>query len=102
MYKKLVEEYAENPRDVATVPIRKRERRWFYVFAEKGFLYVCAARRHEGSCNIKEPIRLKEKQLAIMLDIYHRRQNGEAVSSEASRVSLQASYWYGVFADMDW
>ena len=35
-----------------------------------------------------------------MLDIYHRRNAGEKVSREATAVTINQVYWYGVFAEM--
>lgn len=102
MYQKLANEYAANPRDVATVPLNGQGQKWFHVFAEDDRLYVTSGKNHQVICEIKNPICLEERQAEAMLDIYHRRQRGEAVSAEAHKVTFQSAYWYGVFEDMGW
>lgn len=36
-----------------------------------------------------------------MLDLYHRRLKGEAVTNKAIKNSGTSVYWYGIFAEMN-
>lgn len=101
MYQDLVCEYACRPRDVCTVPTTKVEPKWFYVAVEDGALYIEPGRSHSNACHLKRRTRLSESQFETMLDLYHRRQNGEPVSQEAKANTFHQVYWYGIFADVN-
>lgn len=99
MYNQVAQSFQENPRDLHTVPLKAyKAPLWFYVFVKDGILYVTSAKNHLSSSNISGRRPLLPKQFETMLDIYHRRQNGERVSQEAAKATRCQVYWYGVFA----
>ena len=102
MWNKIVKSYLKHPRDVQTQPITNRTARWFYVYVEDGKLYVDSARGKEPSSHITQKRLLAEKDeiCNIMYDIYLRRKKGEHVSAEATAITVNQVYWYGIFADM--
>lgn len=100
MYKDLVSSFENEPRDVCTVPLRKKEPLWFYVYSNDGNLFVEVAKYHTNSSSIKKCRLLKEIECDKMMDIYHRRKRGEAVSKEAVATTRNQIYWYGVFSDL--
>ena len=100
MYKKLIEEFKCNPRDVHTVPLSHREYKWFYVFVDKNNLYIESAHHNEPKCLVKRRL-LQEKECNDILSIYHRRLCGEKISSEAQNCTHSQVYWYGIFAELN-
>lgn len=97
-YENLVSLYEKNPRDIPTVP-RNRQPVWFYVSADCGNLYAEPAREHSPSSRIRFRRRLQKKELEPMLKLYERRKKGEPVSREATQLTVNQVYWYGIFAD---
>lgn len=100
MYAKLVEDFKRNPRDVHTVPVARKEYKWFYVFSDNGYLYVEPAHDHDPKCVVKRRP-LQEKECNDILELYHRRLRGEQVSSKAQECTRSQVYWYGIFSDLN-
>lgn len=101
-WEEILKSYTTNPRDVHTQPLTKRTALWFYVYVEDGKLYVDRAKNNEPSSNLSKRRMLASEveKSAIMYDIYQRRKRGEEVSHEATAITVNQVYWYGVFADM--
>ena len=100
MYKKLIEDFKYNPRDVHTSPLMNKNYKWFYVFVDKNNLYIESAKNHNPNCLVKRRP-LQEKECNDILSIYHRRLSGERVSAEAQKCTRSQVYWYGIFADLN-
>lgn len=100
MWKKIGADFSNNPRDVQTQPITNKNPSWFYVHVIGENVYVEAAKNHDNSCSIEIPRKLNPSEFEKMLDIYHRRNAGEKVSREATAVTINQVYWYGIFAEM--
>jgi hypothetical protein len=96
----LVSSFRTAPRDVHTVPTDGREPVWFYTYVQRGALYVESGRDHSPKSRISGRHRINEAEYQVMLNLYHRRKRGEAVSREASEATLCQVYWYGIFADL--
>ena len=94
-----VTSYKKDPRDVKTVPLRKSGI-WFYVYVENGNVYIENAKNHTDSSKLKCRRKLAKMELEAMLSIYHRRNNGESFTQEATDITYNQVYWYGIFADM--
>ena len=98
-WEEIVLSYKDNPRDVKTVPI-KRKGIWFYVYVENDNIYIENAREHADTSKIKIRRRLEKEKTNAMLSLYYRRYNGEAVTVEATKTTVNQVYWYGIFADI--
>lgn len=96
----LVRSFSEKPRDVVTVPTTNRAGKWFFVSAVNGKIVVKNAKTHAESSEIKGKRPLRPEELDAMLDLYYRRKKGESVSAEATSVTVNQVYWYGIFADL--
>jgi len=101
MWQKILQSFLAEPRDVHTVPTTTREPIWFNVFVEKGELYVESAHHHTDSSSISKRRRLNEKLCQTMLSLYHRRIKGESVHLEATRLTMNQVYWYGIFNELN-
>ena len=102
MWEEIVRSYSENPRDVQSQPLNNRPGLWFYVYVEKGTLYVEQAKAHKPSSKLSMRRKLSRasQKCEMMFEFYRRRKNGETVSAEAGHKTVNQVYWYGVFADM--
>ena len=99
-YSDLLRRYGDSPREIRTVPVTDRRPVWFRVYASRGSVCISSGKDHPDSSSICPDRRLKPDEFAFMLDLYLRRKKGEPVSGEAAR-SVNQSYWYGIFHDMD-
>lgn len=99
-YQDLVESYANEPRDVRTIPL-DREPIWFFTYVENSYIYVRPARLQKPSSRMRAPRRLNPAEFNIMLDLYIRRKCGQQVSADAKKASQNQVYWYGVFRDVE-
>lgn len=108
MWSDVVNAYVNNARDVKTDPKPHKvpnyttnpKGLWFYVYAEKGNIYIENARNHSNSSRISGRRKLENEKFDAMLSLYERRKKGEAVSQEATDTTRNQVYWYGIFADM--
>ena len=100
MYKKLVDDFKRNPRDVHTVPFTRKNFKWFYVFADNDNLYIESAHNHDPKSSVKRRL-LQKKECNKILEIYYRRARGEQISAEAQQCTHSQAYWYGIFSDLN-
>ena len=99
-YDDLVNSLSSNPRDIVTVPMNNRKGKWFYAFSENGTVFVTVSKEHEPKCSIKMPRPLKKEECGELYELYLRRKKGEHISGEATAVTRNQVYWYGIFSDM--
>ena len=100
MYKMLVENFKQNPRDVHTVPLSHKEYKWFHVFVSNNNLCVESAHDHTPKCTVKKRV-LQENECNKILSLYHRRSHGEKISAEAQECTHSQVYWYGIFSEQN-
>ena len=99
IYERLLHEFSEHPRDIHTVPLTRKEYKWFYVFAHNQSIYVEPAHDHVPQSAVQRR-RLNDTECNKMLELYHRRAAGETVSKEAQKTFSQV-YWYGIFSELN-
>ena len=104
MWEEIIHSFAETPRDIQTRPLTRKIPLWFYVYVENDSLFVDCARKHEPSSKISIPRKLASDadKCAVMYNLYLRRKAGEQVSEEATSITANQVYWYGVFAEMEY
>ena len=102
MWENIIASYTTSPRDVHSVPLLRKDTLWFYVYVENGKLYVDCAKERTPSSNLSKRRMLSSsmEKCSIMYDIYLRRKTGEPISGEATKITVNSIYWYGIFADM--
>lgn len=98
-WEEMIESYTNNPRDVKTTPTRG-EGIWFYVYVEDDNIYIENAKNHLDSSKIKTRRKIEKEKIDIMMSLYCRRKKGESVSGEATDITYNQVYWFGIFADM--
>ena len=100
-YHDLVESYRTLPREVPTAPITICKPSWFYVYEKNDHVYISSGRTHDKNCKISHDRVLQEKEFPVMLELYQKRKKEIPVSAEALEVSINSSYWFGIFKDLD-
>ena len=100
-WEELIKSFSETPRDVATVPMKRTQCKWFYVSVRGDKLCVESGKHHDNSSKIKSARKLNEEDLATMYDFYVRRNNGEKLSAAETVRAINQAYWYGIFADLE-
>ena len=103
MWKRIIQSFTENPRDIKTNPLTRKTPLWFYAYVENGKLFVDRAKTNTPSSNLSKRrlVAVDEKTCNAMYDIYLRRKRGESVSAEAGATTVNQVYWYGIFADLE-
>ena len=99
-YIDLVDSFTINPRDISTKPITNRLGKWFYVYVESGKIMIDVAREHTPKSSISKPRILFEKEIEDIYELYIQRKQGHSVSKQATEVTMNQVYWYGIFNAM--
>lgn len=100
-YLELVNNFVNNPRDISTKPTNSMRPKWFYVYVDDGKIFVDVARKHEPKCSISKPRVLFEKEIELIYDLYVKRKQGMSVSKQATAITRNQVYWYGIFNDVE-
>ena len=100
-WEELIKSFSETPRDVATVPMKRTQCKWFYVSVRGDKLCVESGKHHDNPSKIKGARKLNDEDLATMYDFYVRRNNGEKISAAETVRAINQAYWYGIFADLE-
>ena len=100
-WEELIKSFSETPRDVATVPMKRTQCKWFYVSVRGDKLCVESGKHHDNPSKIKSARKLNEEDLATMYDFYILRNNGEKLSAAETVRAINQAYWYGIFADLE-
>jgi hypothetical protein len=100
-YQDIVLNFSKKPRHVHTVPLTRRESKWFWVYSERNTVYVESGKTTESNSQIKGKRALNSSEFDKMLNLYHQRKQGRAVSKEAMEMTRNQVYWYGIFADLE-
>lgn len=96
----IYESFKENPRDIRTTPKGNRQPRWFFVYSEKGNVYIDNAREHNYSSKIKQRRKLDKDNFEKMIVLYDKRNHGVPVSEKACAITFNQVYWFGILCDL--
>lgn len=99
-FQDIIREFSSNPRDVKTIPLRNKKAVAFYVYVNNNDLFVTKAKYEKNSSRLSKARKIQKNEYSDMLDIYHRRCNGEKVSKEAGQRTVSQVYWYGIFSEL--
>lgn len=95
-WNKIINDLRSNPRDLQTLPTNNSRKLWFFVYTDGEKIYVEQSKDNFPSSKISSRRVLDYATFEKMHPIYLRRKKGESVSSEASKISMNQSYWYPV------
>lgn len=96
----IYESFLHNSRDVRTTPKTNRTPLWFFVYAEKGDIYIENAKNHSNSSKITQRRKLDKNNFTKMMNLNDQRDRGFSVSEEARSVTVNQVYWFGIFHDI--
>ena len=100
MWNNIITELQNTPRDIQTVPLHGVGK-WFYAYSDGKSVYIANSKSHTPSCKISKTRRLENDKFEKMLKLYRRRCAGEAVSQEATELTQNQVYWYGIFSALN-
>ena len=99
LWSKIVTSLRENPRDFETTPLNNRECKYFYAFVkddDNHHVYVERPEDINKPSDITDRRTLDSTYFSRVYPLYLRRQIGEHVSAEASKTTVNASYYYAL------
>lgn len=100
LWETIVDSFTRKPRDVITIPT-KGDGVWFYVSSKSGRVFVSGALTHTPPSQVRGSRQLDRNNCDTMFALYQRRKAGEPVSQEASSITQNQVYWYGIFNDLN-
>ena len=92
----LYDSFAKNPRNIKTHPLSKAMPKWFYAYSNGSAICIENARGKQPSCALTATRKLEHDKFTEVYEIYLRRETGDSVSKEITKITQQSSYWYGV------
>ena len=93
VWNKILSSYSENPRDVLTFGKRK----YFYVYVEKGDVYIERGREHENASAISVRRPLDKKNLEVIYEKY----KTNVKAGKIIDITFHSVYWFGIFRDLN-
>ncbi len=95
----IIKELKSNPRDLHTLPTNNSQARWFFAYTDGDRIFIEQAKSNYPSSKISTRRILDYNGFKKIHPIYVRRKRGENVSSEASAITMNQSYWYPVIKE---
>lgn len=96
----ILKSFSDNPRDVHTCPMRSCMPKWFFVSISNGSIVISESKAHMNSSKLKTNRILILGELPKIFNLYLRRKRGESVSKEATALTVNQVYWYGIFSEL--
>lgn len=96
LWQKLLSELGCQSLEFPTTPKQIRTHIWFSAKAVDSCIYVGNAKEHTPSRRISGARILTFTEFERIYPIYLKRENGERVSAEATRASVNQVYWYSL------
>ncbi|MDR2742442.1 MAG: DnaJ domain-containing protein [Treponema sp.] len=99
IWDKIIKDITAHPRDLQTIPLTCRKGVWFYVSinADKVTILVDNAKTKKPSSKLSQIRILDKDEFKRMYPIHLRRENGDNVSSEATKITRNQVYIYSIF-----
>ncbi len=95
----IVDSYGSTPRDVSTTPTN-REPKWFYVSSDGRDIFISSGKAHGNKATISACRTLDKNNLSKIYELYCLRKRGLLRRSDATAVTQNSSYWFGIFEDL--
>ena len=96
----IVNSYSQNPRDVITTPIGNRQGKWFHVSVKDCKVFISEAKQHFNSSTLKVQRMLAPSECDNVFELYMKRKSGVVNSKEVEDITMNGSYWFGIFSDL--
>lgn len=97
----IVSSYSQNPRDVITTPVGNRHGKWFHVRVEAKRVFISEAKEHSYSSKFTTRRELNPSEAEKVYELYLKRQKGVSNNQEVQETTMNSSYWFGIFSDLD-
>jgi len=96
LWLRIIKDLSYNPRDLHTVPKTNKKPLWFNAYSDGKFIYIDNAKDHVPSSNISATRKLNLSEFERIYPIHIRREQGEIVSKEAQKATVNQVYWYSI------
>lgn len=96
----ILKSFTDNPRDVHTCPTCSRTPKWFFVSVSGRNVIISESKANINSSKLKTNRLLNFNELPEIFKLYLRRKQGESVSREATALTVNQVYWYGIFSEL--
>lgn len=98
-WNRIIERAQSQSLEIHTVPQNKRAPLWFRVSTDGTALIISQAKDNVPSSTLKMPRTITFEEFERIFPYYHLRLNGNSVSQEVMRKSVNSVYIYGLIAD---
>jgi hypothetical protein len=96
-WNKIVSSLYDNEQEFPTTPKTNREPVWFSAVSDGRDVYICSANNHRPSSKITMPRKLSfEHNFIKVYPLFLKREEGFAVSAEATSVTVNQVYYYSL------
>ena len=96
----ILKSFTDNPRDVHTSPTRSCTPKWSFVSVSERNVIISESKANINSSKLKTNRLLNFNELPEIFKLYLRRKQGESVSREATALTVNQVYWYGIFSEL--
>ena len=96
----ILKSFTDNPRVVHTSPTRSCTPHWFFVSVSGRNVIISESKANINSSKLKTNRLLNFNELPEIFNLYLRRKQGESVSREATALTVNQVYWYGIFSEL--
>ncbi|MCB2377794.1 hypothetical protein LGH70_09390 [Hymenobacter sp. BT635] len=95
-WRKILDAIPADGRELHTVPITKKQPVWFAVNRELDLIWVTSASQNSPSSILTLRRRLSFKKFNEILPYFFRRAQGESVSKEVCRLTMNQVYYFSL------
>lgn len=96
VWNNILDKLGENKREFKTVPKTNKQPIWFSAYREDRYVYVESAIENMPSSKISTRRKLSFKVFEKVYPLYLKRENGEAVSKEVIKVTVNQVYYFSL------
>jgi hypothetical protein len=96
IWNKIIKNVMKQSTDLPTIPKTSRAPLWFHVSSDGESLFIDNAKDHSPSSSLSSMRKLTYKEFEKIYPIYLKREQGEAVSQEATVKTYNQVYWYSI------
>lgn len=100
MWQQIIYELQYSTKEIQTVPLSGHGK-WFLAYSDGHDIFVKSSKDNQPSCKISSTRKLDKEHFEGILEIYRKRCKGKAVSTEATKLTRNQVYWYGIFSALN-
>ncbi|SCJ84774.1 DUF6508 domain-containing protein [uncultured Clostridium sp.] len=95
-WQKILESLGDKTIELKTVPKTNKTPIWFSAYKEEGNIYINCAKENVPSSKITARRKLTFKDFRNIYPLYLKRENGESVSKEVTKITVNQVYYFSL------